>query len=115
MSLLLQMVRPLLVTILLEGIAAWIWGYRRKREQFQILLVNVITNPIVNVASIFLNLYCPIPVVLKGILLLELLVILAEALLFRYFLDECRHPVLMAVFLNAVSYYVGGWILPFLR
>ena len=99
--------KPLLLTILFEGIAAYLSGIRTWKQQLLILLVNVITNPLLVYFSLLLMYHLGIE---AGSILtyafLEPLVILAEFLFYRRYLEH-DHPFKISLILNIVS-IIGG-------
>lgn len=107
MALAMQIIRPLLITLLLEGAAAWIIGIRDGYSQRIIVLVNAITNPILNVTLLLLNLYLPYGYVRGMTLAMEVVIFLVEGLLFLSFLKDRKHPFLLSLYLNAGSFFIG--------
>lgn len=107
MALAMQIIRPLLTTLLLEGVSAWIIGIRDGYSQRIIALVNAITNPILNMILLLVNLYLPLGYVRGLTLVLEVVIFLVEGLLFRSFLKDRRHPFLLSLYLNAGSFFAG--------
>jgi len=99
--------KPLLLTVLFEGIAACIMGYRSVREQLYILFINAVTNPLLVYFSFLLMYHIGIE---KGnliiYLLLEPLVILTEYLYYRKVFPG-RNCFLLSLILNLIS-IVGG-------
>lgn len=110
-----QIIRPLLVTLFLEWIAAWIIGIRDRHRLWILGLVNAITNPILNITIILMGLYLPVTFTLVAIHVMEVLIVLVEGWLFKKFLADVKHPFWLALYLNAVSFFLGGftqrWIL----
>ncbi len=100
-------IKPLLLTIILEGIASYIMGLRSLKEQILVALVNIITNPLLVYVSLFLMYH-------KGIqtgtvltyLVLEPLVIFAEYLIYRSCLKN-RNCFTLSLTLNFIS-IIGG-------
>ncbi len=99
----------LLLTEALELPTAALLGARKKRDLTLVLLVNLITNPLLGIAldGVFLFTWSPppAPLIAAG----EVLVVGAEALLFRKRLSARLHPLLFSLILNAVS-FSGGLI-----
>ena len=100
-------IKPLLLTIVLEGIVAHIMGLRSLKEQILVALVNIITNPLLVYVSLFLMYH-------KGIqtgtvltyLVLEPLVIFVEYLIYRSCLKN-RNCFVLSLILNIIS-IIGG-------
>ena len=102
--------KPLLLTILFEGIVAYLLGFRNKKSQLLIMLVNIITNPILVTISLFLMYYLDIDKALWIIYgILEPIVIYVEYLLFKKYLNEKYNYILLSFVLN-VSSIIGGLI-----
>lgn len=99
---------PYIITIIVEIIAAIIWGIRRKRELLAVLLINTVTNPLVTlirwIAAQHLRFQSERDLVLAAA---EIAVLLGEWLLFRKFVKSTKHPFLMSLVLNAVSFGAG--------
>lgn len=95
-----QFVISLLLTILLEGAAALVWGIRG-RDLVLVTLVNILTNPLVVLVH---NLA---PGFLWGTLVPELLAVFTEALIYLRKENRIPHPVAFAVTANAFSYLTG--------
>ena len=101
--------KPLFLTIFLEGIAACIIGYRSIREQLYILFINAITNPLLVYFSFFLMYHIGVEKsTLIIYLLLEPLVILTEYLYYRKIFSG-RNCFLLSLVLNMIS--IAGGIL----
>ena len=99
--------KPLLLTVLFEGIAACVMGYRSVREQLYILFINAVTNPLLVYFSFLLMYHIGIEnSTLIIYLLLEPLVILTEYLYYRKVFPG-RNCFLLSLILNLIS-IVGG-------
>lgn len=113
-AMILRMLRPLLVTLILEMVAAILWGVRVKRNLLVVALVNCITNPGLNLLLLVGGIYFPYSVIRFLLLGMELLIVLSEGFLFRSFLENVKHPFLFSFCLNCVSFFLGGILLRFL-
>ena len=101
--------KPLFLTIFLEGIAACIIGYRSIREQLYILFINAVTNPLLVYFSFLLMYHIGVEKsTLIIYLLLEPLVILTEYLYYRKIFSG-RNCFLLSLVLNMIS--IAGGIL----
>jgi hypothetical protein len=105
----------LLLTILIEAAVAWLIGLRTWRGQLTLLLINVITNPTLN---IIINLLAYFHIhAMKSpfdplLVALELAVTVSEAILLRLALDiPPKKAVVLSIAINTVSYLAGVWIL----
>jgi hypothetical protein len=99
---------PLLLTITTEGILAFALGYRGKVFFTVLVLVNIMTNPVLNYSLVLLymfNLQQFRPVVL---LLLEVLVVFAEWKLFRFaLLKDAKALLVLSAVINTGSFLIG--------
>ena len=95
----------LVLTVLLEGIFALLWGVRSKRDLGLVALANCITNPLVNVLYRLGRMWgWPRgPVVLA----LEVAAVLAEWLCYRRTENAVRYPLLFSLCANAFSFCCG--------
>ena len=99
--------KPLFLTILFEGIAAFLMGYRTLSQQLRILFINAVTNPVLVYFSLLLMYHLGIGKATYLIyLLLEPLVILAEYLYYRRAFSG-KNCFLLSVTLNLIS-ILGG-------
>ncbi len=118
MSILSTLIIPYVITLFLELILAWILGIRKKRDLLTVVLVNTLTNPLLNLILLYLAASFPYSTYQWAVPLMELLIWMAEGLLFRKFLKKLRHPFLFSACLNAVSFFGGGllqrWLAVFL-
>lgn len=115
MSLVQSLAISLFITEISELAAAACLGLRRKKEIYQILLINVITNP----AAVFLS-------GLSGALFsweisrlilaaLEVIIFLIESLLFRIYLNgsegrKVYSPFVLSLILNGTSLTAGLFV-----
>ncbi|MDO4489745.1 MAG: hypothetical protein Q4B85_01530 [Lachnospiraceae bacterium] len=107
MSYLVYIFRPLCITIVLETLVAVLWGIRTRRELLVVLLVNSITNPVVNLILGYVMFYGQMEGYRGTLVVLELLVFFTEGVLFRIFLPQLKHPFLFSACLNAGSFFGG--------
>ena len=97
----------LLLTLLLEWLAAFVWGMRGKKTFLLVTLVNIVTNPAAVLTYWLYGMYCEkaLFVVQFGI---EIVVVTAEALIYRSFAKEksfgIKRPVWFALFANGLSW-----------
>jgi len=109
MLLISSLLSPLLLTIIIELVVALLFSYKKKVEIITVILINIITNPILNF-SIFINLYFSfintnLPIIA---ILLELLVVYVEWKLLFYALQEKPKKLLLLSFtMNLCSFLTG--------
>jgi len=99
--------KPLILTIIFEGIGAYILGLKTKKELLFTVLVNIITNPPLVCFSLFLMYYFGIE---KGTIItyaiLEPLVVYVEYLLYKNYLSA-KNSFMLSLTLNLFS-VIGG-------
>ena len=107
MNELIYYLKPLFLTILFEGTAACLMGYRTLSEQLRILFINAITNPLLVYFSLVLMYHLGTGKSTYLIyLFLEPLVILIEYLYYRRIFSG-GNCFLLSVMLNLIS-ILGG-------
>ena len=105
------MIRCLLLTIIIELIVALILGVRDKKDILNVILVNIITNPVVVVSQTILYIKFGYNVEMIGIAILEVLVVIVEGLIYKKVLDYKKiNPFLLSLLLNAASFFIGELI-----
>lgn len=110
-SLPLLLIRCLLLTIIIELIIALILGIRDKKDIINVILVNVITNPIVVMSQTLLYIKFGYNIEMIGIAILEVLVVLVEGLIYKKVLNYKKiNPILLSLILNALSFLIGELI-----
>ncbi len=105
--------RPLFVTLVLELAVSVLLGIRKRNDVIVIALMNLLTNPLLNAALLYLAVHFPYHAYRYAIYGMEGLVWLIEGMVIRRFLEQVKHPLLLSLCLNGVSYCLGGMILRF--
>ena len=109
------MVRCLLLTIVIEIIVSIIVGVRDKKDFINILLVNVLTNPLVVSLPIFLMIRYGSRIRYISIGILELLAVLIEGFIYNKVLKYKKiNPYVLSLILNLSSYLIGEVINKFI-
>ena len=109
------LIKCLLLTIIIELIVALILGVRDKKDILNIILVNVITNPIIVMSQILLYLKFGYKIEIIGVAILEVLVVPVEGLIYKKVLKYNKiNPILLSLILNASSLIIGGFINTFI-
>ena len=104
-------VRSLILTVIIEVLVALIIGIRGKKDILNVILVNLITNPIVNVTIITINIYVGLLARNITLYILEILVLLIEALIYRKVLNYKKiNWFLVSLILNLSSFGIGELI-----
>ena len=104
----LVMVKCLVLTILIEGIIAVIIGIRDKKDILNIILVNIITNPIVvSLPFVFLIVF-GYTYYKISFYILEVITLLVEGLIYYKVLNYKKiNPFIISLILNGSSYLIG--------
>jgi hypothetical protein len=98
----------LFLTIAIELVVAFFFGFRKKSEIVAIIFVNLLTNPVLNYLLLVNNHFSFFKINLVITLFLELLVVLAEWKLLVYALQEKSNRILVLSFaMNFCSYIAG--------
>lgn len=102
------MIRCLLCTIIIEIIVAIILNIKDRKDLINVILVNVLTNPLVVSLPIFIlykynKIYSNVLFII-----LELLTLVIEGVIYKnYFNFKKINPFLISLILNGSSYFVG--------
>ena len=99
----------LLLTLALEGLFAFAWGLRTRRELTVVALVNIMTNPaVVLLYHTGAGLFGWPPLLVT--VALESAAVVAEWIAYRACSEVLRRPFVFALLVNAFSSGVGGII-----
>lgn len=105
----------LLLTIVVEAAAAWLLGLRTGQAQLILLLINVITNPLLNLALTLANalgLFTVVSPYDPVLLVLEAIVIATETLLLVQAVKLPRNQALLITLVaNTASWLAGALLL----
>jgi len=102
------MVRALALTIVFEVGAAFLLGVSIRRDCIVVVLAQVVTNPLLVLLVFLLNLRFGVQGRIVGLIMLEPLAVLAEALLYRGTLEYKKlNPFVFSLILNGVSFFLG--------
>lgn len=111
MNLLLMMIRCLVLTILVELILGLILRIRDKKDIINLILVNIVTNPIVVMAQVILYKYFGHNAEIIGIIIMEILAVLIEGLIYKKVLKYKKiNPIILSLILNTTSFFIGELI-----
>ena len=104
------MVKCLILTILIETLVAFILGYRKK-DLLNIILVNIITNPIVVTIPVYFNIKYGINERNISLIILEIITLFTEGFIYKKYLNNKRiNPFILSLLLNLASYCLGLFI-----
>ncbi len=108
---LLFLLYPLLLTVAVEC-SIILLIYRKLRYAYYVLLLNVLTNPLLNFIMLFYFTYKGYDNYYVLLYALEAAVVVTEGLIFARLADKKTWEALLVSFIiNASSYLFGVWIL----
>lgn len=95
-------------TIVIELIMSLLLGIRNKKDILNVILVNIMTNPLV-VSMLMYITYNRLFNTTISIIILEILVILTEGFTYKKVLTFDKiNPYVLSLILNISSYFIGG-------
>ena len=102
------MIKCLLCTIIIECIIGFIIGVRNKKDFLNIILVNIVTNPIVVSVPIYVMINYDYNARYTTLYILEVLAVIVEGLIYSKVLKYKKiNPFLISLILNLGSYFIG--------
>ena len=122
------MLRCLVCTVVIEGIAAFVLGIRKPEDQAVVALANVLTNPPLVVSTTLVGMFCGKSAYTVTIIFLEVAAVLIEALVYRRVMrlgagdsdgrfnlfkggdvraTKKSAPIVVSLILNCCSYFLG--------
>lgn len=102
------MIICLLCTILIECLAAFILRVKSKKDYFNIILVNILTNPLVVSISVIIQVTLGMKIKNISLLILEILAFLTEGMIYHKYLEYKKiNGFLLSLILNISSYFLG--------
>ena len=102
------MVRCLILTIIIEVVIGLLLKVRNKKDLLNILLVNVLTNPLVVSLPIFMLFKFGLIAKYVSFAILEILTVIVEGFIYSKVLEYRKiNPYLLSLILNISSYLVG--------
>lgn len=105
------MFKCLMYTIIIEVIVSIILGIRERKDFINIILVNIMTNPLVTSIPVFMNIRFGILERNISLLILEVFAILSEGFVYSKYLKLKKiKPYILSIILNGASYFIGGFI-----
>ena len=101
------MIISLICTIIIECGLAFILRYRGK-DLLNVLLVNILTNPLLNSCIVAINVYYGIKARNISLYILEVLVVIVEGYIYQKYLNRKKiNGYLLSLILNIASYGLG--------
>ena len=101
-------IRCLLITIILEVLSALILKIKNKKDLLNIILVNLITNPIFSISIFLINFFYGVKAYYISLIFFELLIVLIEGYMYKKVrLTTKINYFLLSFILNCISYFGG--------
>ena len=101
------MVKCLILTILIETVIAFILGYRKK-DLLNVILVNIVTNPIVTTIPVYFNVKYGVFERNIALLVLEITTLFTEGFIYLKCIERKKiNPFILSLLLNLSSYGLG--------
>lgn len=108
-SILLSLLQALLLTILIETLLAFlIFKIKNKKDIINIILINALTNPLLNITSLYILLKLGYLAYDVSIIIMEIIVFVGEGLFYKKVLQtKTINPIILSLALNGASYLTG--------
>ena len=104
------MLTSLLFTIIIEVVISIILGYRKK-DLLNVLLVNILTNPLLNSIVVAVNYYYGLKYRNITLGVLEIVVVITEGYIYQKYLEKRKvNGYVLSVILNLASFILGMFI-----
>ncbi len=101
------MLISLVSTIIIEVTVAFILHYRKK-DLVNVILVNILTNPLLNSLVIAINVYYGIIARNISLYILEIMVVIIEGFIYQKYLNNKKiNGYIVSLILNIASYGIG--------
>jgi len=99
---------PLLLTLIIEILAALVLGYRSKFVLLSIVLVNLITNPLLNYVLWLNSFYHLFEINIISLIVLESVIVLVEGILLTFAIRlKFKSLLFLSFIMNLVSFTIG--------
>lgn len=102
-----MMIICLVCTIIIEVMVAFILRVRDRKDLLNIVLVNILTNPLVVSISLYVQVYYGNYYYRISMIILEIMAFLIESLIYKKVLKRDINPYVLSLILNASSYGLG--------
>ena len=101
------LLRSLAITIIIEMIVAIILKYRKK-DLINVILVNILTNPLLNSIVVAINYYYGVTYRNISLIILEIMVLLIEGMIYQKYLKRRKiNGYILSLILNLSSFLIG--------
>lgn len=102
------MLRCLILTIIIEVIIGLILKIKNKKDILNIILANIITNPIVVSIPVYINIKFGLLERNICLIILEIITLFVEGFIYKKVLNYKKiNPYLISLILNMSSYLIG--------
>ena len=102
------MIKCLLCTIIIEEIVAIVIGVRDKKDILNIMLVNIVTNPIVTSIPVLINFLYGVKLRNIVLVIFEIITLIFEGFVYKKVLKFNKiNPFIISMVLNFSSYLLG--------
>ena len=102
------MIKCLSITIVIEIIVSLLLKIRDKKDILNIVLVNIVTNPLVVAIPVYVNITYGLLERHIVILILEIFAVLYEGFIYKKYLHLKKiNPFIISLILNLSSYLIG--------
>lgn len=102
------MIKCLICTIIIELVIVLVIGIRNKFNIINVILVNILTNPLVVSIPVYFNIKYGLFTRNVVLIILEILIFVIEALIYKKYLKYKKiNPYLISLILNLGSYLFG--------
>lgn len=103
-----NLIISLLLTLIIELITSLVLGIRNKEDIQVVIWANVLTNPIVVYLANCIKLLNNAPAYNVLVIIMEILVVVVEAIIYKKFLNyKGKSPLLISSINNIVSFLSG--------
>jgi len=110
LKILLFLIPPLLLTIAVEGALTFLI-FRKVRYLYYVLLLNILTNPLLNFIMLLYYSYIGMNHYYILLYVLEVVVVIVEGFIFAKLTDiKIPKALLVSLVLNVGSYLFGLWV-----
>lgn len=110
----LSLVIRVVITIAIEILIAYLFNIRNKKMLRSILMVNIVTQLLLNIALNYYNYYCGTLFLNIFYLLLELIIFVMEGSIYRDIFKKQHHPFLYSFTANLISFITGVFLIQLL-
>lgn len=102
------MIKCLICTIIIEIVIGLIIGIKNKKDLLNILLVNILTNPLVVTIPIYVLVKYGYNYQIISLIILEVLTVIVEGYIYLKTLKYKKiNPFIISLILNLSSYVIG--------